>query len=189
MSGDLLGAALAARTRARAMVLTGGIGVGKTRAVLTLAGDLRRQHLRVGGVASPRVLVGRETVGYLVRDLTTGEEHPLCSRPAPGLPFRRFTFSPEGLAFANAALVRATREAEVIVVDEVGPLELSGGGFTPGLRAALGSPAFLILTARPALVDEVRAWAGLAGVPTIELRPPDDTSSVARGPRSTIPRP
>jgi len=99
------------------MVLTGGIGVGKTRAVLALAGDLRRQHLRVGGVASLRVLVGGETVGYLVRDLTTGEEHPLCSRPAPGLPFRQFTFSPEGLAFANAALVRATREAEVIVVD------------------------------------------------------------------------
>jgi len=187
LSGDLLGAVLSARQRGeRALLVTGEISTGKTAAILSLTEDLRRHGLRAAGVASPRVLADGETVGYRVRDLATGEERPLCSRPAPGLPFRRFTFSPEGLAFANAALERAAREAAVIVVDEVGPLELSGGGFAPGLRAALGSPAFLIFTTRPSLVDKVQAWAGLAGVPTVALRLPDGTSSVARGPRSTI---
>lgn len=120
-------------------------------------------------MASPRVLVGGETAGYRVRDLRSGEERPLCSREPPGIPFRRFFFSPEGLAFAHRALARAAAEAEVAFVDEVGPLELGGGGFAPGLRAALQSPAFLVLTVRPSLVEEVRRWAGLGEVPVLRL--------------------
>jgi nucleoside-triphosphatase THEP1 len=126
----------------------------------------------VAGVASPRVLQDGETVGYRVRDLATGEEFPLCSREPPGIAFRKFFFSPDGLAFANAALRRAAGEAAAILVDEVGPLELAGGGFAPGMRAALSSPAFLVLTVRPSLVDEVRAWAGLpAATPVWALSP------------------
>ena len=143
--------------------------------------DLRTQGLPVGGVASPRVLVAGKTVGYRVRDLATGEERPLCSVEPPGIPFRRFFFSPEGLASANAALARAVRTAEVIVADEVGPLELIGGGFTPGIRAALGSPAFLVFTVRPSLVDEVRAWASVAA-PAIAL---DSPPGQPRGPDAT----
>ncbi len=137
-----------------------------------MAGELRRQGLGVAGVASPRVLRDGKTVGYWVRDLATGEERALCALAPPGIPFRRFFFSPEGLAFANAALGRAAREADVVVVDEVGPLELSGGGFAPGLRAALGSGRFLVLTVRPSLVDEVRRWVGLPTAPVVALPPP-----------------
>lgn len=112
-------------------------------------------------MASPRVLARGETVGYRVRDLSTDEEQPLCSLEPPGIPFRRFFFSPEGLDFANRALARAAEEAEVAFVDEVGPLEVGGGGFAPGLRAVLRSRAFLVLVVRPALVEEVRQWAGV----------------------------
>ena len=137
-----------------------------------MAGELRRQGLGVAGVASPRVLRDGETVGYKVRDLATGEERSLCSLDPPGIPFRRFFFSPDGLAFANACLAQAAREAEVVVVDEVGPLELSSGGFAPGIRTALRSPALLVLTVRPSLVDEVRRWADLPTAPVVELPPP-----------------
>jgi len=111
-------------------------------------------------------------VGYRVRDLSTGEERSLCLDKPPGIPFRRFFFSPDGLVFANALLEQAAREAEVIVVDEVGPLELSSGGFAPGLRALLCAPAFLVLTVRSSLVDEVRSWGGVASAPAIALAPP-----------------
>lgn len=168
----LLREVLASRERGdRALLLTGPIGAGKTQAVLALAEDLRRRGLRVGGVASPRVLAGGETVGYRVRDLGSGEERPLCSREPPGIPFRRFFFSPEGLEFANQVLTEAA-EAEVVLVDEVGPLELGGGGFAPGLRAALRSRAFLVLTVRPSLLEEVRRWAGVPEAPLLGLPPP-----------------
>lgn len=156
-------------TGGRALLVTGEIGAGKTRAALSLADDLQRHGLRVGGVASPRVLAAGQTLGYRVQDLATGEEHPLCRDRPPGIPFRRFFFSREGLAFANAALERAAREGEAIVVDEVGPLELGGGGFAPGLKAACESRAFLVLTVRPSLASEVRRWAELEDAPLFPL--------------------
>lgn len=149
------------QTGGRALLVTGETGAGKTRAVLSLAQDLRRHGLRVGGVASPRVLATGQTVGYQVRDLATGEERPLCRDRPPGIPFRRFFFSPEALEFANSLLKKAAGGAQVILADEVGPLELAGGGLAPGMRALLASLAFLVLTVRPSLVDAVRAWAGL----------------------------
>lgn len=138
---------------------------------MSLTEDLQRHGLRVGGVASPRVLAAGTTIGYRVRDLATGEERPLCLDRLPGIPFRRFFFSPEGLAFANALIEQAAREAEVIVVDEVGPLELAGGGFAPGLRAALQSRALLVLTVRPSLVSEVRRWAEVKTAVTLDAPP------------------
>jgi ubiquinone/menaquinone biosynthesis C-methylase UbiE/nucleoside-triphosphatase THEP1 len=140
-------------------------------AVLSLTEDLQRHGLQVAGVASPRVLAAGKTIGYRVRDLATGEERPLCLDRPPGIPFRRFFFSPEGLAFANALIEQAAREAKVIVVDEVGPLELAGGGFAPGLRAALQSRAFLVLTVRPSLVNEVRRWAEVKTAVTLDAPP------------------
>ncbi|MBC7222458.1 DUF2478 domain-containing protein [Candidatus Bipolaricaulota bacterium] len=145
----------------RGLILTGPIGSGKTRSALALAQALSEKGIPLGGVLSPRVMVAGKTVGYLVRDLRSGKELLLCSQDPPGIRFRRYFFRPEALAFANEVLIKAAKEAEVVVVDEVGPLELSGGGFAPGLKACFASSAFLVLTVRPALVPEVLVQTGL----------------------------
>ena len=75
--------------------------------------------------------------------------------------FRRFFFSQRALDFANSVLKEAAGKAEAIVVDEVGPLELSGCGFAPGLRICRESGAFLILTVRPHLLSPVKRWLNL----------------------------
>lgn len=144
------------------LIVTGPRGAGKTSAALELASRLRSLGVTVGGVVSPRLVEGGRTVGYLVRNLATGEERPLCSRRPPGVPFRRYYFSPEGLEFADRALA-AAREARVAVVDEVGPLELSGGGFASGIFGIRGTRASLVITVRPALVERVREWLVLPG--------------------------
>ncbi|MGC9530485.1 MAG: nucleoside-triphosphatase [Candidatus Bipolaricaulaceae bacterium] len=144
----------------QAALITGPIGAGKTTTAILLANELRAQGLSVGGVVSPRLVQGGKTVGYRVRDLTSGGERPLCGRRPPGIRFRRFYFSPEGLAFANRALVGAAEDAAVVVVDEVGPLELADGGLAPGLAAAAASSARLVICVRPHLVQEVLARVG-----------------------------
>ncbi len=142
-------------------VITGPIGSGKTQTASSVAEELRAQGVPVGGVVSPRVLEYGVTTGYIVRDLLTGEERRLCTESPPGIRFRRFFFSPTALEFANAAVARAGHEAEVVVVDEVGPLELSGGGMAPGVQAVLQAGGFLIMCVRPWLVEEACLWAGL----------------------------
>ncbi len=159
---DLLSAFFAAQKAGKpGLIVTGPIGSGKTQSVLALAQTLLEKGVRLGGVLSPRIVDAGETVGYLVRDLQSGKELLLCSQDPPGIRFRRYFFRPEALAFANEVLTKAAKEMEVVVVDEVGPLELCGGGFAPGLRACLSSSAFLVLTVRPALVPEVLARTGL----------------------------
>jgi nucleoside-triphosphatase THEP1 len=83
--------------------------------------------------------------------------------------FRRFFFSQRALDFGNSVLKEAAGKAEVIVVDEVGPLELSGRGFAPGLGICRESGAFLILTVRPHLLSPVKRWLNLESAEVLLL--------------------
>jgi nucleoside-triphosphatase THEP1 len=83
--------------------------------------------------------------------------------------FRRFFFSQRALDFANSVLKEAAGKAEVVVVDEVGPLELSGRGFAPGLGICRESGAFLILTVRPHLLSPVKRWLNLESAEVLFL--------------------
>jgi len=70
-----------------------------------------------------------------------------------------YVFDPAAVEGGNTAIVRAIREGlNVIVIDEIGPLEFRGLGWAPGLRAALDECAEtqeLIVVVRPSLIDEL----------------------------------
>jgi len=163
---------------ARALIVTGSIGAGKTTAALQFAELWRASNRTVGGVASPRVLDQGETVGYKVRDLRSGQEMQFCSAQPPGIPFRRFFFSPQGLAFANEVLTRDAQGLDVVVIDEVGPLELAGGGLCPGVHQVLSGRSPLLVTVRPSLLRDFHIWAGLTGkTVVVSLDRPEETGA------------
>ena len=62
-----------------ALLLTGPIGSGKTRAANLLARILLEKGFSVAGVLSPRILRAGETVGYVVQDIRTEKTLPLCA--------------------------------------------------------------------------------------------------------------
>lgn len=141
-------------------IVSGAVGQGKTTRLAALyaaAGG--------GGIITPRLVADGMTVGYRVRRLADGVEHPfaavLGSEPAGwdgGDRFGRFSFSAAGLAFAHEALAAALAAgADPLFLDEAGPWELAGGGFAPQLAAFAAAGGNLVVAVRPACVEAVVA--------------------------------
>lgn len=146
-------------------ILSGPVRSGKT----TRLGEWAGRHGDVGGVLSPDGADGRVFV-----DLATGET--MAMEPAlPGedtLAIGRFRFRAAAFDWANRRIIHGARTGVgTLVIDEIGPLELGGGGLLAGLRAALdGRSGRLVLVVREALVaDVVRAFGLDQAAVTFEI--------------------
>jgi nucleoside-triphosphatase THEP1 len=140
-------------------LITGPQGSGKTSFLLALAEELRGQGKTPGGIAAPVVLKGSERIGYDLLDLKTGERVTLARKNVTptGMRAGPFAFLPAAIAFGEQALASAAaRRTCVIALDEIGPLELAGKGWSPALSALLSSPpGVLLLVIRPDLIGRV----------------------------------
>ena len=128
---------------------------------------LRSRGVRVAGILAPGILTDGRRTGFDLVNLATGERVPLAREQGnvggPHARWSRFAFSPEGLALGRRALTDDVRGADVVVVDEVGPFELSGGGWSAPLDAlAHGYGGALLLVVRESVVDAVRTRWGPA---------------------------
>jgi nucleoside-triphosphatase THEP1/general stress protein 26 len=143
------------------VLLVGGIGSGKTSTGLRLLSLLRWSGVRVGGFLAPRVMEEDETVGYSLIDLTTNATHAFASLEPSDVSIGRFFVSEKDLATAHRAVTTALNEASVVFIDEVGRLELDGGGHASAVQQLLASKVVPILLVRDELVDEVTRTFGI----------------------------
>ncbi len=164
------------------VVVTGGSGEGKTRTVEAVAAALRRAGVPVAGVVQPGVARDGRRAGFRVRDLATGEEAPLATFAGreEGEAKTAYRFHPEGFALARCAMERVPAGG-VLLVDEVGPLELRGRGHMPVLARVLasGRPAAAVLSVRRLLVPSaLAAFRGTAAVIVDAGSAPDPAGAV-----------
>lgn len=145
----------------RPILLVGGIGDGKTTTGMELAASLRSAGLPIAGILAPRILGARETVGYTVVALDTDHRHQFASLSPGRIRIGRFSLDEAGLRFADDALHRGATAGAITFIDEVGRLELHGGGHAARLREILRSTALPILMVRDTLAHSVIDRFGL----------------------------
>ncbi len=171
---------------ARAVILTGERGAGKTMLCLALAA----LSPRYAGLACPCIHdAAGAPVGFAARCLATGGEWVLGRSDVElgGPRFGRFSFSSAGVDRAidclREVLTPPLRGAQpgtapdcVVIVDEIGPLELDRGeGLAPVLPLLAGA-GHLLLVARPSLTDRVEAFVPLHERRIIAVTPENRTS-------------
>ena len=123
---------------------------GKTTGVARLARRAGQCGFRVAGLLAPSVYRDRHLVGFDALDLRSGARSPLAVRRDEPGDVGPFHFVEEGLRLGGQALdVAATGGADLVIVDEFGPLELASRGW----RGAVDS---LIYAGRTPLVIVVR---------------------------------
>jgi nucleoside-triphosphatase THEP1 len=148
------------RRRRRVYIIAGGHGAGKSSLAAALARLLRESGLKPAGILAEGSWENGVRSGFALVDLSSGRKIPLCRRGAGGdTRAGEFGFFEEGLAAGRAALAAdKAAGAAAVFLDEVGPLELEGGGWAPQLAALLGEDGPpLVLVARDCLLEKIIA--------------------------------
>jgi len=136
-------------------LLSGPVDSGKTSLLLRLLSNLGELRKRVDGFLTPKVYAGDQFIGYDLLDLKVGGLSPYIrvAQSAEKASVGRFYFLPEGLEKA-VRLVLRHQILDYLIVDEVGPLELSGRGLWPALSQQLRRGGFRgLIVARMGLVE------------------------------------
>ncbi|MBN2517717.1 MAG: AAA family ATPase [Candidatus Altiarchaeota archaeon] len=132
------------------IIITGQPGVGKTTVCERLILILKKNGLRCGGVLSPWVPEGFDIV-----DIQTGEARPFARLGKGEVTVGSFVFDRKGVDFALGALENS-RDCDVIFIDEIGSLELRGGGLMPAVKLLAASDTPLIIISRSWLSNQVK---------------------------------
>ena len=113
------------------VIITGAIGIGKTTVCRKLIEILRGKGYTCGGILTYKAA----DKGIIIEDIQSGEKGTLASinNVYQGPRTARYSFNPDGIEFGIHAVEKGT-SAPVLVVDEVGQLELRGEGFARALE-------------------------------------------------------
>lgn len=146
-------------------VVTGSPGVGKSTLISRVVLKLKSRGVIVGGCATGEMRVGGTRVGFEVRNLTNGARGELASTTRKlGPRVGKYRVNLSDLASVGAkGLSDAADASELIVVDEIGPMELVSPEFRRAVRKCIDSGKPMLAVAHERMEDdllsEVRAKA------------------------------
>jgi len=146
----------------RLILWTGERHCGKSTSVAKLVRAVRKEGFDVAGVLAASLYRDGKLVGFDAVDLRNGKRAPLARRKIDGNKIGPFSFIADGLKLGNAALsITRIKSADLIIVDEFGPLELRNDGWRKkvDLLLAAGSPKsrpVILLVVRQELARQVR---------------------------------
>ena len=154
-------------------LITGTIQGGKTSYLIELVDLLRKRGLSLGGFLAPGSFESGERSGFKLKNILTGVEIPMAStkETAGWFKYRRFWFNPDAFIQGMAWIRKIMpEEPQVVVIDEVGPMELEGSGWSDILEFLLSSSVPVQLwSVRENLIEEVRQRWDIPGSHIIRI--------------------
>ncbi len=148
------------------IALTGRPGIGKTTAVTRVTESLKREGIKVGGIYTNEVRQQGVRVGFDVVDILTGKTTTLARvGHAPGPRVGRYVvYVDEFETHGVKAIEEAIENCMVVVVDEIGPMELKSIRFTNVIEKLLNLDKPVVVTvhlkSQDPIVARVKAKAG-----------------------------
>lgn len=140
-------------------IITGSVGGGKTTFAKNLIEILRKNRIEVGGIISEKVIYGSQTTGYDLLNVETGEKEVFLRKDEKCGPetIGRYSICLKGLQFGNNILSSiALTGNKIVVIDEIGLLELQNKGWSESMDKLSGKPGkHLLLVVRNTFVDKV----------------------------------
>lgn len=127
------------------IAITGRPGVGKTTLIERI---LDRIPLSMGGMLTKEIRKCGRRVGFSVIDIATGREGVLAHlHQQRGPKIGHYTVNLQDLEAVGIAAIRDAIEGkDLVVIDEIGPMELCSAAFIPVVEVALASSKSLLIS-------------------------------------------
>jgi nucleoside-triphosphatase THEP1 len=157
------------------LVLTGPVHSGKTTLLRKLIPGLKEQKIAVDGYLSIAVFKDGELVGYDLFDLKKEKAWPFLRKEGEAHWEKAgpYFFIPQALEKAKKKILHR-RSKGFLVVDEVGPGEIRGGGLWPELQGILSSPSRrCLLVVRRTILEEFRNLLKPVAPKVFDIESPD----------------
>lgn len=129
-------------------LITGTPGTGKTTIIMRVVEALKARGSRVGGMTSKEQREGDVRIGFLIQDVSTGKQGWLARVNQPSGPrVGKYRVNLDDLESLGAKAIReAVKSADVIAIDEIGPMELHSQPFKQAVQEAMDSGKPVIAT-------------------------------------------
>jgi len=142
--------------------ITGLPGAGKTQALLKVIEMLEADGMTVGGMITDPIIKRGRREGFNVMDWASKEKRVFASKDIVSkVTVGRYGVDVSALDEVGVkALKHATANCDVIVIDEVGKMEVESEGFVAAVKEALDAEKPLLLTlhkkSRNPLLQDIR---------------------------------
>ena len=125
------------RSSQHIFVITGGVHEGKTTFLTELLERLSEEKLKIAGFLCPGFFKDGARSGFNLLNTADGNQLPLATieEKQGWFKFHRFNFNPEAFQVGETWIREAlSLQPDLLVIDEVGPMELQGKGWWDTLK-------------------------------------------------------
>lgn len=142
--------------------VTGSPGIGKTTILLKTAEALEKKGYKIGGMLSREAREKGARVGFEIIDIGTKRRGWLAHmRQSNGPQIGKYRVNLADLESIGALAIRnAVVNAQIIIIDEIGPMELHSSAFKEAVTEALssGKPVIGVIheRAQDSLINSMR---------------------------------
>lgn len=163
--------------RSQICIVTGAPQCGKTSFLRDVIEDARNHNLSPGGFIAIGLWQNYRRSGFILEELESGVQTPLSCRSAESREIGGYVFHAKGFdAGLRALQAEALMDKDIVVIDEVGWLEIRGGGWAPALAGLIDHKVKQIWVVRDSLVNKTcETWKF---EPALIINPNDSNAKI-----------
>lgn len=153
-------------------ILSGKREAGKTSFCRRLISAAQGRGIDTAGLISPAIFIQGKKIGFNILNVRTGESRPLAQlrgEEMDGIVTHRWKFDESNFTWGAEVLADSV-PCGLLVVDELGPLELEQGrGWVTGIAALSGQEyTAAVVVIRPELTAKAKSLWSHAGIVEID---------------------
>jgi len=159
----------AGKEKTKLLILTGGIGSGKTLVLKKLIQQFQKEGIKVEGFYQERIVEKDETIGYDFVEIETGRQIEFLRKNGSGS-HRVGKYSINTGVFPIGKEILVNSSQPIVIVDEIGKMENKGEGWAESFVSLLQQNNSLVIASfRKELVTELQQKFDVAEAPVFDL--------------------